>query len=468
MSKKKILLLSDDIRIPSGVGTMSKKLVLGTLDKYDWVQIGGAVKHPEAGKIFDLSEEVQKQEDVESAYLKVYPVDGYGNENIMREVINLEGGVDGILHFTDPRFWGWLYNMEHEIRQTMPIMYYNIWDDLPFPHWNESAYESCDLLMAISKQTYNINKHVCVRKPRIEGTDLTYVPHGIDETEFYPIAKTDQGLIDFKKALTRDGVAPEFCLLFNSRNIQRKRVADLVLGYTKFCDTLTVEEASKCLLILHTDPVDQHGTDLPALVDALCKYPVAFSAQKLDPVNLNYLYNSADVMCNPSSAEGFGLSHMEGMMTGLPTISTVVGGLQDQMGFKVDGKDVTVEHFTEEVPSNSTGKISKDHGEWTYPLWPQLNLQGSPLTPYIYDSRVSIDQIEQGIKHWYNVSAEERELCGLKGRAWAIENGFTGKGMAAAAVESIDTCFENFKPRSKYVVLNTSDQPTPIKRGLLL
>ena len=62
MSKKKILLMSDDIRVPSGVGTMSKKLVLGTLDKYDWVQIGGAVKHPEAGKIFDLSEEVQKQD----------------------------------------------------------------------------------------------------------------------------------------------------------------------------------------------------------------------------------------------------------------------------------------------------------------------------------------------------------------------------------------------------------------------
>ena len=64
---------------------------------------------------------------------------------------------DAILHFTDPRFWGWLYAMEHEIRQQIPILYYTIWDDLPFPHWNENAYESCDLLMAISKQTYNIS-----------------------------------------------------------------------------------------------------------------------------------------------------------------------------------------------------------------------------------------------------------------------------------------------------------------------
>ena len=31
MSKKKILLLSDDMRIPSGVGTMSNALVVNTI-----------------------------------------------------------------------------------------------------------------------------------------------------------------------------------------------------------------------------------------------------------------------------------------------------------------------------------------------------------------------------------------------------------------------------------------------------
>ena len=31
----------------------------------------------------------------------------------------------------NPRFWGWLYHMEHEIRQNIPIFYYNIWDDWP-------------------------------------------------------------------------------------------------------------------------------------------------------------------------------------------------------------------------------------------------------------------------------------------------------------------------------------------------
>ena len=59
MSKKKILLLSDDLRMSSGVGTVSKNFVLGTIDKYDWVQAGGAIKHPEEGKIVDMNESVR-------------------------------------------------------------------------------------------------------------------------------------------------------------------------------------------------------------------------------------------------------------------------------------------------------------------------------------------------------------------------------------------------------------------------
>ena len=54
--KKKILLLSDDLRMHSGVATVSKDIVVETIHKYDWVQIGGAVKHPEEGKVIDLSQ----------------------------------------------------------------------------------------------------------------------------------------------------------------------------------------------------------------------------------------------------------------------------------------------------------------------------------------------------------------------------------------------------------------------------
>ena len=153
--KKKILLLSDDLRMSSGVGTMSREFVLGTLDKYDWVQVAGAIKHPEKGQVVDMNESIRKETGVKDASLKIYPVDGYGDQELLRFLIKSEK-PDAILHYTDPRFWRWLYEMEHEVRQEIPIFYYNIWDDLPYPRWNQPFYESCDLIMNISKQTVNI------------------------------------------------------------------------------------------------------------------------------------------------------------------------------------------------------------------------------------------------------------------------------------------------------------------------
>ena len=159
MAKKKILLLSDDLRMSSGVGTMSKEFVLGTLHHYDWVQIGGAIKHPENGKRVDMKQAIKDELGLD-ANLTIYPTSGYGSPELLRNIMSHEK-PDAILHYTDPRFWRWLYEIEHELRQNIPIFYYNIWDDLPYPRWNEPFYESCDLIMNISKQTVNIVKNVC-------------------------------------------------------------------------------------------------------------------------------------------------------------------------------------------------------------------------------------------------------------------------------------------------------------------
>jgi len=440
---------------------------MNSLKDFDWIQMAGAVKHPEAGKTINMSEAFAKETEVKDASVILYAVDGYGNPNILRAVIAREK-PDAILHFTDPRFWGWLYDMEHEIRQHIPIMYYNIWDDLPFPHWNENAYESCDLLMAISKQTYNINKHVCARKPRIEGKDLTYVQHGIDETIFKPLHETDPGLLEFKHKMFGNQKY-DYVALFNSRNILRKHPADLISAFDTFVKTLPEESRSKTALVLHTDIVDQAGTDLKAVAQKLAtESNVIFSNGKLEPFQMNYLYNIADVICNPSSAEGFGLSHMEGIMSGLPTIASVIGGLQDQMGFTINDRQIGVEDFTAEIPSNSTGKMSKEHGEWVYPLWPQVALQGSPATPYIYDSRVSTDQISKGLKYWYEMGSEIRKEKGLIGRTWAIKNKFTAKGMTEAMTNSINICLDTWEPRKNFELIDTSINTPKAPSGVLV
>jgi hypothetical protein len=133
--KKKILLLSDDLRMTSGIATMSKELVLGTIHKYDWVQLGAAIHHPEIGKIVDVNDDVREKTGVEDASLKIYTSNGYGDIHTLRKIIDIEK-PDAILHFTDPHYWQWLYDNEHEIRQQVPILYYHIWDDLPDPKYN--------------------------------------------------------------------------------------------------------------------------------------------------------------------------------------------------------------------------------------------------------------------------------------------------------------------------------------------
>lgn len=461
MSKKKILLLSDDLRMSSGVGTMSREFVKGTLHKYDWVQIAGAIKHPDKGKVFDLSADVKKELELETTpYLKVYPTDGYGNPDMLREIISIEK-PDAIMIYTDPRFWIWLFQMEHELRQNIPIFYYNIWDDLPYPRWNENYYESCDLIMNISKQTHNIVQNVCERKERTD-VDSTYIPHGINNQNFFPMTKEqkqEDKYLDFKKNAVK-GVDRDFVLFYNARNIKRKMVGDIILSYNKFCGMLPKEKADKCLLIMHTTPIDNNGTHLPNVVKELCPNgDVAFSDQKLSDEALNYLYNIADCTVLISSNEGFGLSGAESIICGTPVILNVTGGMQDQCGFKLDGKYLTYKDYSEVHSLHDWREWENNdrltHGEWVKPVWPKTrSLMGSVPTPYIFDDRCDWNDVSDRIKDWYEVGSEERERCGKIGHEWAMSDDsmMSGEAMCNNFVEHMDKLFETWKPRKRFSI----------------
>jgi len=461
MSKKKIMLLSDDLRMSSGVGTVSKNFVLGTLDKYDWVQVGGAIKHPEEGKVVDMNDSVRKETGIEDASLKIYPISGYGNQELMRQLMGIEK-PDAILHYTDPRFWVWLYQMEHEIRQNVPIFYYNIWDDRPTPRYNEFFYESCDLIMNISKQTVAMVKDAAVTEPRNVWNN-TYIPHGIPEEKFYPVGELDvkefNQLQGYRNTVLHNQ-DKDFVIFWNNRNIRRKVPSDVIMAYKTFCDMLPKEKADKCVLIMHTQPVDQNGTDLPAVVNEICPmYDIIFSHQKLDDKELNFLYNIADVQVNMASNEGFGLGTAEALMAGTPFIVNVTGGMQDQCGFKLKGKHVTHEDY-DEIHSLHDDRKWKDnpdltHGEWVKPVWPSnRSLQGSIPTPYIFDDRCRWDDVADRFKEWYDTPKEERKEVGQKGREWMLkeEIGMSCTNMCERFVKDMDTAFEKWTPRKRFTL----------------
>ena len=417
--KKKILLLSDDMRMSSGIATMSKALVMGTLNEYDWFQVGAAIKHPDKGKVLDLSVDMQKRTGVEDASVKILPWNGYGNADLLRQIMNSEK-PDAILHFTDPRYWNWLYDMEHEIRETCPILYYTIWDDLPDPLYNRNYYESCDWLGAISRQTYGIVSRLTsltdkpTWKPHSDW-QVAYVPHGINENEFKPTEVPS----DFRNKILA-GKDYDFVFFWSNRNIRRKQPSDVIMAFKEFCEKIGKEKASKAVLLMHTNPVDENGTDLPKV----------------------------------AGNEGFGLTTAESVMSGTPIIVNVTGGLQDQCGFKVDGKYLTAEDYIE-IGSLHKWRDWEDKvtwGEWATPIWSRAqSLTGSVPTPYIWDDKIDVTELSEKLEKVYNTPKKELTKNGLEGRRAFIEDmGLSQNNMCQQLINGVETTFKNFKPRKRY------------------
>ena len=247
----------------------------------------------------------------------------------------------------------------------------------------------------------------------VEKTLLWYVPHGINSKTFHPIPSDDALLKKRRKDIFGDKNY-EFIIFYNSRNVQRKRTSNIMLAYKAFCDNLSKEESSKCVLVLHTEVRQDAGTDLVAVKEVFCpEYDVMFSTAKYTPEDMNMMYNIADVTINLSSNEGFGLSTAESIMAGTPIIVAVTGGLQDQIGqVKDDGSPI---EFGLHFGSNNVGKYKK-HGVWVYPVFPTCQcIQGSIPTPYIFDDMTRWEDAAEGMMYWYLVGARKKRTLWSKG-----------------------------------------------------
>ena len=455
--RKKILLICDDIRVHSGVATVAKEIVTHTAHHFNWVQLAGSINHPEKGKRLDLSQNTNELMGIDDSSVLLYPSDGYGNSNIVREIIKIEK-PDAIMLFTDPRYFMHIWNLEQEIRKSIPITYLNIWDDYPAPMYNRPYYEACDLLMGISKQTVNINK--LVLKGHEGNRIFKYIPHGKDTKNFFPIEDNNLDYINFKKSIFKHK-QPKFVLFFNSRNIRRKQIPDAMLAFRTFLDTLPKEKAKECYMILKVEKVTDAGTDLTKVKEYLFDEEyldnVMFIDQRLTEQQLNWLYNLADVQILLTSNEGWGLTTTEAMLAGTPIIANVTGGLQDQMRFEDDNG----EWFTPsaDIPSNHRGTYKK-HGEWAFPVYPtSRSIQGSPPTPYIFDDRCKWEDAMERIKECYKLGRKELKRRGLKGREWALsdEAGFTSPHQAQRVMEAFNELFNTWKPREKYELVNANE-----------
>jgi glycosyltransferase involved in cell wall biosynthesis len=377
--KYKVLMLSDHALSTSGVGTQSRHLIQGLLKKNTWSfrQFGAAMKH-------DSYETIKMSDD-----FIIKPIDGFGNKELLRMAIATEQ-PDVIFLFTDPRFYYWLFEMEDEIHQMCPIVYWHVWDNKPYPEFNDAFYEATDLINCHSHHTYSQIKERWPRK-------TNFVPHSLPQDIFYQIS-------DFESAQQKEKIigkdrADHFVLFWMNRNARRKRPGDLLYSFKLFLDELYKKEGHrKATLLMHTDPNDKEGPNLFAVSDHLgLKDNVVFSNQRVDFNTINLLHNISDVCINISYAEGFGLSTLEAMQTGTPIIAPLTGGQ------------------TRQVVNAYTGE---ENGV-ALPIEMQT-LVGSQSVPYIFEDMVSNETISKAIMKMYDIGPEARRELGQKAKQYAL------------------------------------------------
>lgn len=417
MEKTKVVIVSDDIRFPSGVSNISKQIILGSVDKYDWVQISAQHSHRDNNSVIDISESVQKITNVDDAYARLYCTTGYGDYATFNKVLNNES-PDILLHMSDPHYFSWIYEYEYEIRKRIPIGYYHVWDNDPLPTFNKSIYQSCDSIASISKLTYDMVNQV---------TDYSvpneYIPHGVDVNVFKKLDTNQSNKC--KQNILDNGC--NFVVFCNNRNLKRKQLLNLLESYEVFCKTIGEDNAKNTLLLIHTNPVGRHTSNLYSASECINKLGnVKFSESVVDENTLCQMYNVADVTINIASNEGFGLSTIESLSCETPIITTRTGGLSEQ----IDNEN------TWGIGLEPTSRI----------------LNGSPQVPFIYEDFVDKSKVANAILSIYKLDSEKRHSMGVLGRKHIIRNQYTSTDMVSRFVSYIDTTINNYKPRESYSV----------------
>ena len=247
---------------------------------------------------------------------KVWSVPGYGNQEHIRYFLENEK-PDIILANADPRFFDYLFKMDNEIRKQCPLVFYHLWDDLPFPDYNMPAYNSCDHIICGSKFTYNLlNDHEDINSDAID-----YVPIGFDPSIYYPI--TSQEKTEFRTEFnkwTGDRYSnANFIIGAIGRHAERKQLLSIMEVFSKW-----QEDKDDVLLFIHSPGTDAGRSLEYAMKMRYSKDKIIFSnanpAQQSDEL-INKFYNTMDVLVNRSTAEGFGMPIAEAMLAGTPAIA---------------------------------------------------------------------------------------------------------------------------------------------------
>jgi len=403
--KIKILTLSDHPLSPSGVGTQTKYMIAELLrtGKYEFISLGGAIKHENYSPV--VVEDFGKD-------WTIYPIDGYGNPDTIRSLLRTQK-PDILWFMTDPRFFPWLWQMENEVRGLVPMVYYHVWDNYPYPHYNKIWYDSNDVIATISKLTSDIVKTV---SPNVKEK---YIPHSLP-----PMFKKDtkQKIKDIRAEM---GVEEDrFIVFWNNRNARRKQSGSLLFWFSSFLKKLKKKHKNaKATLYMHTEVRDPNGQDLFAIAESLGlnkgddKKEFLVSQEKVPNERLVQVYSASDVTISLSDAEGFGLSTFESLACETPIIVTMTGGLQEQV---TKLEEITHDAVIKRNQKYAGKCIEYEHGIGLEPT--SKAVIGSQEVPFIYEDRLSEYQVVEALMKMYEYGPEKRAELGKAGSEHVLKN----------------------------------------------
>jgi len=377
--KFKVLVIADHALSASGVGTQTRHLIEGMLKKGCWSfrQFGAAVKHDDYRTVHVNDDFIIK------------PIDGFGDPNMLRVTLATEK-PDALFIFTDPRFFIYLFEMEDEIHQICPIVWWHVWDNDPKPVYNRPLYEATDLINCHSHKTYT---QVVDDFP----DKSNFIPHALPK-EIYNKLPDDE-IKTWKNKILGPGREDHTVCLWINRNAKRKRSNDVLWSWRKFVDTYTEKhgEKPKATLLLHTDPTDIEGANLLQTLELLdLQEYVYFSVDTLDFAQMNVIHNISDFCLNISYAEGFGLTTLESMQCGNPIIAVKTGGLTRQV---VDHRDGSENGIALDVDLTS--------------------MVGSQMVPYIFEDYADTENVANAILKLVEMEPDERKALGEKAMSYA-------------------------------------------------
>lgn len=426
MSKKKykIFFISDHQLSTAGVGIQARFLIEGLLrtGKYSFICFGAAIKHA----------------DYRNAMLSpdfiIKPVDGFGTKEMVKNVLVTER-PDAVFILTDPRQFFWLWEMEDEIHQVCPIVYWHVWDNDPYPAFNKPWYDSNDFIGCISWKTYEMLKPYY--------PDVEYIPHAFPKNIYFPM---DEKQVSELRKMHFGHRHDWFIALWVNRNATRKMSGELLRNWKIFLDKLEEQYGHRnALLLLHTDPLDIEGTNLFE-VQALYELQdnVVFSVEKLEFEQMNMIHNITDCCINISKNEGFGLSTLISLQCGKPIIALKTGGLERQVVDYRDGFQlgVALEPVTRK-------------------------LIGSQVVPYIFEDFASEYDVANALLKIYSLSEQEKQE--IKRRALEyVDHEFNYENMIKKWDENLERTIVNYSGKSKvrFSIIGRNDNGNKIYNSM--